>query len=283
MITSLNVNNFVGNNNWFSLQGNFSQQEKIWNQMNDYYFNFIREHIRFDDDIVFLHEVPYIKEKESLYSNEKIFYERSVIKENDITDEYLKKSFLSLKWFCEENGYELLMNEREETSFFVTLAIFKKGKYKRIKTTHKYKDYRNRILVVEKSQNPDDTFVAVHAPSRDKDIYDFWKTIICLFKELRKNNGRKVLIIGDMNVYMPGTKQKHMFNQLLSEGMFDLWIESGYSHHDATFETKNCTTRIDYCLVSDNGFEMYEIKKDDSTRLLHHSDHSCLMVFKTKK
>lgn len=279
MITTLNVNEFVGNRDWKKLQGDFEQQDNIWNQIKKYYFNFIKEHVIEDDDILFLHEVPYIQETAYTHKNE-IRYKRTVIKEKEGIDIYLKKSFLSLKSFCEENGYEILMNESDETSFFVSVAIFRKNQYHRAKINYKYKDYRNRIIAVEKINRPDETLIAIHAPSKEGEVEHFWNIVINLFKEAREIKHRKVLVLGDMNVYMPGSKQKHMFHRLLSEGMFDLWIESGCSHLDPTFKKNNSVTRIDYCLVSDNGYENYEIEKDDSTRQFQYTDHSVLTICK---
>lgn len=74
-------------------------------------------------------------------------------------------------------------------------------------------------------------------------------------------------------MFIPGTQQKKCFNALLSKGLFDIWIEMGNSNLDSTYVRNGVRTRIDYALVSNNGFNAYNVFKDDSVRLLKHSDH----------
>ena len=68
------------------------------------------------------------------------------------------------------------------------------------------------------------------------------------------------------------------FHELLSKGLSDIWIEKGNSNLDATYVKNGVRTRIDYGLVSDNGFDSYNIFKDDSVRLLGRSDHSAIIL-----
>lgn len=63
LITSLNVNNFLGQNEWTTLKGNDQEKNRIWNQYEGFYFNYIENHIVHEDDIIILHEVPYVKEQ----------------------------------------------------------------------------------------------------------------------------------------------------------------------------------------------------------------------------
>ncbi len=95
MITSLNVNNFAGQEEWVKLQGESTKKISIWNEQKDYYFNYIKNHLISDEDIVILHEVPYIKEKAYTYNNE-TKYKRNVIMESDFiqttSDKYVLKS-----------------------------------------------------------------------------------------------------------------------------------------------------------------------------------------------
>lgn len=275
MITSLNVNHFVGKENWMGLQGNKTKKINIWNEQKDYYFNYIMKHLISDDDVVILHEVPYIKEV--AYTNQlgKTGYRRAILDDNKVKEEHKSHVYKELLGFCNQNDLEVLISEDDKTAFFVTIAICKKDKYKVLDT--KFKDYKMRVIVVAQKDQPKEIIIGVHA----KADRDYWNQLIKLFEETKeKNSEKKIIVIGDLNVFIPGTVQKKDFNTLLSKGLFDIWIEMGNSNLDSTYVRKGDRTRIDYALVSDNGFNCYNIFKDDSVRLLEHSDHSAIILDK---
>lgn len=60
MITSLNVNNFLGRKEWNELLGNIEEKERIWEKNREYLFSYIKSHINREDDLVIFHEVPYV-------------------------------------------------------------------------------------------------------------------------------------------------------------------------------------------------------------------------------
>lgn len=132
--------------------------------------------------------------------------------------------YKSLKEFCKEKSFEIVTPKSGETSFFRTIAICKKEKYKHFKYRKEFPLYKNRIIFL--SNNSQDTvIIGCHAPSKGK-IDTYWASLICICRDLIAES-RKIIIIGDLNVYMPRKTQKKKFYSLLSEGMVDLWIEKG--------------------------------------------------------
>lgn len=278
MITSLNVNNFVGQKNWIGLQGKFECKSRIWREsLRDYYFSYIKDKLASDEDVVILHEVPYINEAKYTDGWGRENYRRIEIKESNVRDNHLNLTYKELVAFCKSEDLEVLISESSETSFFATIAICKKGTYEVQVLPQEFKDYRKRIIVINEKKDPGEIIIGVHA--NDDDAY--WEQLISLFKTLDMNkNEKKIVIIGDLNVYLPGTPQKRNFHKLLSEGLFDAWIEAGKSNFDSTFVAR---TRIDYALVSDNGIDSYEVYKDDSIRSLRKSDHSAITLARKQK
>lgn len=276
MITSLNVNNFVGQEEWMKLQGDETKKTDIWNEQKDYYFNYIKNHLISDDDVVILHEVPYIKEVAYISQLGKTGCKRAILYENEVKEEHKSNVYKELLEFCNQNDLEVLISEDDKTAFFITIAICKKDKYKVLDT--KFKDYKRRVVVVAQKDQLKEIIIGVHAKADS----DYWDQLIKLFEEKReKNSETKIIVIGDLNVFIPGTVQKKYFHELLSKGLFDIWIEKGNSNLDATYVKNGVRTRIDYGLVSDNGFNSYNIFKDDSVRLLGHSDHSAIILNET--
>lgn len=75
---------------------------------------------------------------------------------------------------------------------------------------------------------------------------DDWEKLIFRFND-RIMNGKNVLLIGDLNVFDPGTGRRKKLDELLNNGARDLWLEQGESNDTPTANTKK---RIDYALVS---------------------------------
>ncbi|NLG89807.1 MAG: endonuclease/exonuclease/phosphatase family protein [Clostridiaceae bacterium] len=273
MITSLNVNHFVGIENWMALQGNETTKINIWNEQKDYYFNYIMNHLISDDDVVILHEVPYIREVAYINNLGETKYKRVELNENKVKGEHKSHVYKELLEFCNQNNLEVLISKDNETAFIVTIAICRKNKYEVYET--KFEKYKRRVVVIAKKDQPKEIIIGVHA----KADRDYWNQLIKLFEETKeKNSEKKIIVIGDLNVFIPGTQQKKCFNTLLSKGLFDIWIEMGNSNLDSTYVSNGVRTRIDYALVSDNGFNAYNVFKDDSVRLLKHSDHSAIIL-----
>ena len=176
-----------------------------------------------------------------------------------------------------QNDLEMLISDSDETSFFITIAICKKDKYELYDTG--FKSYKRRVVLLEKKLNPEEIIIGVHAKDGE-----YWEQLINLFVAQNNDYGqKKIIIIGDFNVFVPGTIQKKFFYQLLSKGLFDVWIEMGNSNLDSTYVKNGVRTRIDYAIVSDNGYNCYNMFKDDSVRLLGHSDHSAIILSNIRK
>ncbi len=265
MITSLNVNNFLGQKEWNELIGNIEEKERIWEKNREYLFSYIKSHINRDDDLVILHEVPYVYETRYNYRGQ-LKYKRSNVR---------CQIYLQLLEFCKSKKLSILYPETVEVSYFRTIAICYDKKYSNINLGVVFEEYKNRILVLKNNVTEiKQAVVGVHAPSTGN-IDNYWKSLKELHSHLELQGYRNKIFIGDFNVYLPGTCQKKLFFGLLSEGLVDMWIEKGNSHKDATFEKG---TRIDYALVSDGIYNELEIYKDDDIRKDRYSDHSAVII-----
>ena len=66
-----------------------------------------------------------------------------------------------------------------------------------------------------------------------------------LIKKYRSLKDEKLLIIGDLNVYDPGTEIRNKFDELVNEGAKDIWVKQGENKDTPTY---NSEKRIDYAL-----------------------------------
>lgn len=260
MITSLNVNQFLKKRKWEELQGKYNDKYKIWIDVKDYYFRYISDHILTEEDLLILHEVPFVKEKKYKDRGE-IKFKRS---------EEICKVYLELKEYCEGNGLKILEPSTEEKAFFRTIAIFKKDAYKEASTDidKVFKECANRIIALERAK---ETIIGVHIP---QDCKDYWDYLIEVHQKLPRN--KRIIYVGDLNTYSSGTINKNKFYELLSKGLIDVWIEKGNPH---TKETFDAGTRIDYVLMTGNDFhnDECEIRIDDDIRKQGYSDHSAII------
>lgn len=269
MITSLNVNNFLGRKEWNELLGNIEEKERIWEKNREYLFSYIKSHINRDDDLVILHEVPYVYETGYNYRGQ-LKYKRSNVR---------CQIYLQLLEFCKSENLSILYPDTVEVSYFRTIAICCEKKYSNINSGVVFDEYKNRILVLKNNVSGNkQAVVGIHAPSTGN-IDKYWESLKELYRHLELQDYRNKIFIGDFNVYLPGTRQKKLFFELLSEGLVDLWIEKGNSHKDATFEKG---TRIDYALVSHGIYNEFEIYKDDDIRKDGYSDHSAVIIISNK-
>lgn len=266
MITSWNVNQFLGKRTWKELSGNCYTKEEIWKENIPIITKYIKKYLLNDDDLLLLHEVPYVSEEEYLFKGE-IKYKRS----NKITLAYknLIQNINSVE-------YEVIEPVTEETAYFRSIAICKKGAYCLTLTDEInsiFKKYQNRIVCIESTNNKKEAIViGVHIP-KDK---DFWCYIENMIDKIP--NKKMVICGGDFNTYYPDTERKKNFFKLLNKGFVDVWIEKGNLNETPTFEAD---TRIDYFLISSNNFNQadWEMSIDDDVRKkFSYSDHSAIML-----
>jgi len=265
MITSLNVNQFLKKRKWTELQGKYKEQYKIWGDIKEYYYRYILNHILAEEDLIILHEVPFVKEEEYTYKGN-VKFKRS----QDICVVYLE-----LEKYCKDNDLEILKPLTDETAFFRTIAIFKRGAYKRSETdiNSVFKQYANRIIALERNiAKTEEMIIGIHIPI---DCKEYWNYLIEIHKKLPQD--KKIIYVGDLNTYKPGTINKNKFYELLSKGLVDIWLEKGNAH---TKETFDAYTRIDYALMTGKDFDncKYEIAIDDIIRHKGYSDHSSIIL-----
>ena len=242
MITSLNVNQFLKNYNWKNYQGKNQEKMKIWQEIEDFYYNYIKKHLIEPEDLIILQEVP--------YNNSDIY--------------------TALEEFCENNGLEII--EPSKKGIIITIAICKKGEYRKLTSIvdNTFKDYLSRIIALERK---DEIIIGVHIP---RYCPEFWDQLIELHEKLPKD---KILIyIGDCNTYSPNTVNKNKLYEFLSKGLVDVWLESGNPHTKETFAGK---TRVDCVFMTGKDFrtDKYKMIIDDTIREKGISDHSAI-IFK---
>lgn len=166
-----------------------------------------------------------------------------------------------------ELNYTLVPHPSPKYSNSSITVIFVKNyiKYDSVSNPHD-RNLRASIIKVD-----DCIIYGVHCPSS----FDagFWEQLIGFYKEKKEE---KILIIGDLNVYDPGTEQKEKFSKLLGEGAKDVWVEKGYPHEKSTYNTGK---RIDYAIASPLLLDkISSIKIDDRLRLIDVTDHSAIIV-----
>lgn len=67
----------------------------------------------------------------------------------------------------------------------------------------RFEEYEKRVVVIAKKEKPMEIIVGVHAKT-DK---NYWNQLIKLFENIKKNySERKIIITGDLNVFIPGTE-----------------------------------------------------------------------------
>lgn len=111
--------------------------------------------------------------------------------------------------------------------------------------------------------------IGVHVPYNIK----FWDTIIKYYKE---NNKKKLIIIGDMNVYSNNTSRKDKFDELLKLGAIDVWTQEGNPTNIPTF---NSGLRIDYALMTPSLYDnSVNMMMEDDLRKKGFTDHSTIII-----
>lgn len=266
MITSWNVNQILGKRDWEKLKGDYDTKEKIWKSNTPIIIGFIKRHLLHDDDLVLLHEVPYVSEEEYCYNGE-INYKRS----NKITSAYE-----NLIQNMSSDGYEVIEPITEETAFFRSIAICKKGAYRQTLNTEIssiFENFKNRIICIESTDNTKETVViGVHIPT---DLV-FWKYIYNIIDNIPNN--KMVICGGDFNTFKPDTEMHKCFSGLLNKGFVDVWIGTGNPNETPTFDAG---TRIDYFLISSSHFNQvdWEMSIDNDVReKFGYSDHSAIIL-----
>lgn len=89
------------------------------------------------------------------------------------------------------------------------------------------------------------------------------------------NKDRKLLVIGDLNVYIKGTDRRDRFDNILSMGIEDMWLYSGGSNDTITCDTG---ARLDYALASKSLRDNIFITINDTPINRRFSDHNALIV-----
>lgn len=253
-ILSVNVNNFGGTHNkpllkdYKASNGKFDFDE--WNRAVDDWRNFNRVNIHNNVeeitnlakkyDIIFLHEVD---------TNCSSWFD------------LLKKMSLDFIW-RPANGVDKLDYQKGRKS--ISCVFIKKG----IEFKYDKKNIFNKQRNIE-IQVQDIYIIGIHM-SYD---LDDWNKLISRFKALKNE---KFLIIGDLNVFDEGTGRREKFDELISYGAMDIWLEQGKCNN---VPTANTNKRIDYAISTYKLYKMgiYE-KIIDYIRLENFTDHAAISI-----
>ncbi|SUY47683.1 exodeoxyribonuclease III (xth) [Clostridium putrefaciens] len=251
-IISLNVNNFGGLISKplikdYSYDGkpswaDWNNAVITWRKENQWENNVagIVNHVR-NFDIIVLQEVD--TNSEAFKELIKQLYEYSVVYPNETNEDDFCKGYKSIT----------IMFIKKCVDYAVVTENFSTKKMKNVEVTI---DNKN--------------IIGLHISMAD---IDYWDSLIKRYKELKD---KKVLIIGDMNVYDWGTQQKEKFFELLKCGAVDAWVEKGNSMHRPTANTEK---RIDYAIISPLFYEeLGNITIDDVLRNKAISDHSAISI-----
>ena len=126
-------------------------------------------------------------------------------------------------------------------------------------------------------QFDDYRIVGVHIPDSTTDKNEaelYWRS---LTKHYEAYKNKKIIYIGDMNVFKEETTGKQYINSIL-ESARDAWIEKGNSNGNKTDFTYIGDTRIDYVILSESMPTDYEIINVQDIFNNKWSDHSALII-----
>lgn len=260
-ILSININQLLKDKNW---SDKTLDKEELMRECMLYLLEYINQSIKSKEDILFINEMPY-------YS----YLDGNIRRK-------MYKEFVKL---VASNNYKIIKPASlyKRRPNFITCAITLNESIWQANNIHmklsNYKNkygqnkdlYYNRCVEIT---NGDIHILGVHIPasSYEPSASVLWDDIYYFCKEYLD---KKIIIIGDMNVDKEGTIQKRKFNEIISLGFKDTWLEKGQDPNHATHRT----SRLDYALVSSHiTVEKYDVKMDDSTRIGENkfTDHSAL-------
>ncbi|KLE14418.1 endonuclease/exonuclease/phosphatase family protein [Clostridium sp. C8] len=260
-IISLNINQFLGKENWKDFNNDL---ETITNQYMTKVIQLLIENVCEKNDIVVLHEVPYKnKQRNEVFQNFK-----TQLEEKEMV--LIPPNYL---YTCRPNFISCAIIRKESN------WIVKENKdYICSNTGDGYVLYNRAVELYNSNKNIH--LLGVHIPMIKGNNYSgsvMWDDIINYYKKMFNQN---LIIIGDMNVYAENTIQKRKFDELICLGAIDAWPSRGNSPEKATYTTKNREeSRLDYALMTLTAFLLLkEIEIDDKPRTDNNffTDHSSL-------
>lgn len=140
--------------------------------------------------------------------------------------------------------------------------------YEKLNNPHKFKT--NKTLRASVIKTADCIIYGVHIPTGD-----------CVFwEELRdfylKNKDKKLVVIGDLNVYNISAKYKEEYLKLLDMNAKDVWLERGYSNATKTYKKGG---RLDYAIMSPKLYEcLNSIRIDPYLMDNNQTDHASIII-----
>lgn len=209
---------------------------------------------------------------------EKIFFEAEpdiiVFSEFDV---HSSAGIYVIEYLCNKKGYYLIYpnNYRYMSKSFTSIVLmFTKKKIASERSSGTLLKW-NEILY------NDYVILGVHIPDSIRETtraVNYWGDIL---NHYQKNKEKKVVYIGDMNVYTEGTQGKKMLDKLIEKyGAKDAWIEKkGMDYNIKKSYTFKGNTRIDYAIMSQTAIEnLNYINNIQEFFEQNLSDHSAILI-----
>ncbi|UOB20902.1 hypothetical protein [Macrococcus armenti] len=255
-ILSLNVNNFGGINNKPVLY--------------DYHFGEKYNWVRFNRDVDNWrnnNETTILKNVEYIYDFSKK-YDLIFFYEVDTNS----KSWYLLQDLMSKNSFEILLPNNQVRETFkkgrnsITCGFIKQNIEFIYGDNNFFNDYRSMEIIVN-----DVHFLALHMKAFKKDL-DKWDKVKNRFNLLKD---KKLVILGDLNVFDKNDTNRRKFDELLASGAIDLWIKQGESNDSPTHKQ----SRIDYILSTEKIYNS-GVKQSiiDKPRLEKWTDHCAVTL-----
>lgn len=238
-ILSLNINNFGG----FKCKEQYKKENKY------------REWYLLDKTSASTEILAYIQQKKPVVA---ILHEFEL--NANIAQQFIKHmDFIGYKTIPHEN------HELKDPSITI-MFVRKELLYNKLANPHSEKSLRASVI-----KTADCIIYGVHIPPKYDDV--FWKELIDFYKD---NQGQKLVIIGDYNVYDMGTEHKNRYFQLLALNAKDAWLEKGYSNSTKTHIKGR---RLDYAIMSPSMYEcLNSIIIDPYLINNDRTDHAALII-----
>lgn len=251
-IISLNVNNFGGLVSKPLIKDYLYNEKPLWDDWNKAVMAW-REKIKWENNVSVI--ADYVRD-----------FDVIVFQEVDTNSEAFKKLIKNL-----DEHFIVYPNKTEGKDYCIgfksiTVMFIKRCfNYTIMADNYSAKKMKNVEINIDNKN-----IIGLHITMGDTDYWD------SLIKHYNRLKDKKVLIIGDLNVYDRGTKQKEKFLELLNCGAIDAWVQKGNSMHRATSNTEK---RIDYAIMSPLFYEeLVDITIDDVLRNKAITDHSAISI-----
>ncbi|MBQ3916182.1 MAG: endonuclease/exonuclease/phosphatase family protein [Ruminococcus sp.] len=254
MITSWNINNMVGTQDWSEMDEAAKENER--KKFRDDIMSYIISRLNNKNDVFFIHELP----------------KSEVQWLSDTIAEKLPDFTLAVP---ESPGKinTVAVYAPQVYNFGVNHYICCRGTYGKKKFGNGA--YINRIICL---RNKKDKHLLVGVHVKSEDTFTFYQLLSNVHSDLHENTS--VIYMGDFNACAPYKPAKSLLYGFMSLGLADIWLESGGR---STTQTHKDGMRLDYALTDSGSIQTmlrkYKMYIDNTVPML--SDH-CPIILSEK-